>query len=220
MAGTEAADGWTLNWISVIQAYLYLSPYLSLYLCAAIWVTPSPYGKRPKRNFVPQQNSSQRSSCHPLPHPAPSDTKSTILAQSKNGIWYWHASAHCCASRPGWLDAITSAKNGGNRTFQKSLTKLPWYGAQMRWYSLGVFGFQEGQWGLEIQTYPMVSELLEKPGSSHFLFTIHFTKGSWQILLERRSREYTAFAKPKDSSNFQDALQASWGSSHVPTPHG
>lgn len=43
---------------------------------------------------------------------------------------------------------------------------------------------------------PRVSELLEKLGGSQYLSAIDLTKGYWQIPLERKSKEYTAFAIP------------------------
>lgn len=43
---------------------------------------------------------------------------------------------------------------------------------------------------------PRISELLEKLGKAKYISTMDLTKGYWQIPLEHKSREYTAFATP------------------------
>lgn len=49
---------------------------------------------------------------------------------------------------------------------------------------------------------PRIQELLERLGRARFLSTLNMTKGYWQILLEEKSKAFTAFAMPRGLFQF------------------
>ena len=66
-------------------------------------------------------------------------------------------------------------------------------------------------------TYPMprIDELIERLGPAWFISTLDLTKGYWQVPLNQRAREKTAFATPDGLCKYTVCLPVNDGRGDV-----